>query len=165
MMAELWPMASPQAHGFGDGSEGQISAFSSLGGLNPISWNVHQAEIGAPQMDHAQAAQGAAADNAGRHVVILVSLARIGQTSPTTIAGWLAESKYRALDNLPERPASSGSPTMQMKLAALKLRRLVRGTVELPAGVVAMCSSCISLVVTKDCSLECTWGRRTHHCR
>ena len=93
MMAELWPMASPQAHGFGDGSEGQISAFSSLGGLNPISWNVHQAEIGAPQMAHAQAAQGAAADNAGRHVVILVSLARIGQTSPPPLqVGWRNQS-------------------------------------------------------------------------
>lgn len=56
-MAEPWPMASPQAREFGDGSDQQYSAFSSLASLNPISWNVRQAEIGSSQIDHAQAAQ------------------------------------------------------------------------------------------------------------
>lgn len=43
----------------------------------------------------------------------------------TIYPGWLADARAIGVDSFSERPASSGSPTMQMKLAALKLRRLV----------------------------------------
>lgn len=53
---------------------------------------------------------------------------------------------------------------MQMKLAALKLRRLVRGVFPhlCKTGVIAVCSLCIAPINTICCSLECKGGAVEH---